>query len=231
MRMTEIPTLPQVQTRFGPRLKEVLENGYDLGLADYPIYDESFRPVLNQRIVDHFYLREIGAETPEIFIFYLNRQMRENMGPLNFAFAEIADPKYSPFENTDTTTEYDQDSQSNGSTKGDTSTVSEEHKHDKAVNSNAPQVNVSDPESDMKHWNTGQFGHSDANGTNQVESKSNTNDKSLAHYIGRTHGQAGQLKGDILNAYLADYANPLQEVFSMLEPCFSQLFTSSVPGL
>lgn len=37
---------------------------YDkLGLGDYPIYQEAYRETLNNKIIRHYYTREIGAET------------------------------------------------------------------------------------------------------------------------------------------------------------------------
>ena len=40
---------------------------------------EDYRQVLNNKIINHFYLREIGAETPDRFNFYLGRKMQEIM--------------------------------------------------------------------------------------------------------------------------------------------------------
>lgn len=71
-------------------LQAVIDHGYDIGLEDYPIWDESEREGLNQLIVDHFRYREIGAETPKLFIYYLNRTMREEMRALNVVFESMA---------------------------------------------------------------------------------------------------------------------------------------------
>ena len=38
-----------------------------LGLDDYPIFDESHRSVLNQKIVRRYWLREIGIEPGPIY--------------------------------------------------------------------------------------------------------------------------------------------------------------------
>lgn len=61
------------------QLRDLVENGYDLGLKDYPIFNEAYREILNKKIIDHYYMREIGAETPALFVFYLNRKMQEIM--------------------------------------------------------------------------------------------------------------------------------------------------------
>lgn len=60
-------------------LRRLTELGYDFGLNDYPIFDESYRNVLNRKIIEHFWFREIGYETIHMFLFALNRKMREIM--------------------------------------------------------------------------------------------------------------------------------------------------------
>lgn len=62
-----------------PQLRRVLDMGYDLGLKNYPIFSESHRKELNEKIVNHFRYREIGYETIHQFIFALNRKMFEIM--------------------------------------------------------------------------------------------------------------------------------------------------------
>lgn len=66
-------------------LGSLIKNGFDIGLSekDYPIFDENYRKVLNQKIIDHYYLNEIGQETAERFKFTLNRTMREVMPMFN----------------------------------------------------------------------------------------------------------------------------------------------------
>ena len=56
-------------------LRRLLGTGFDIGLRDYPIWDEDYRGILNQKLIDHYFMYEIGAETPELFKFYLNRTM------------------------------------------------------------------------------------------------------------------------------------------------------------
>lgn len=83
------------RSTYGPTLADIMEDEeykvqVDKALDSYPIYDESFRPVLNQRIVDHFWLREIGQDTPRLFSFYLGRKLREVMPQINVVFSTLA---------------------------------------------------------------------------------------------------------------------------------------------
>lgn len=50
-----------------------------LGLANYPIFNESYRETLNNKIIRHFFVREIGFETAGLFRFYMNMKMQEIM--------------------------------------------------------------------------------------------------------------------------------------------------------
>lgn len=60
-------------------LKDLLSMGYELNLKNYPIFSEDYRSYLNNKIIEHFYFREIGQETPDRFNFFLGRTMNEIM--------------------------------------------------------------------------------------------------------------------------------------------------------
>ena len=60
-------------------LKRVLEFTQDIGLENYPIFDETYREKLNQKIIRHYFLREIGHETIEIFKYQMETKMGEIM--------------------------------------------------------------------------------------------------------------------------------------------------------
>lgn len=66
-------------SKYTVTLHQLIISGYDLGLVEYPIFDEQFRIPLNNKILDHYRFREIGFETPEMFKFFLNRTMNEIM--------------------------------------------------------------------------------------------------------------------------------------------------------
>lgn len=56
-------------------IKNLMKNGFNFGLQDYPIFDEGYRRTLNENILYYYYEDEIGFETPELFKIYLNRTM------------------------------------------------------------------------------------------------------------------------------------------------------------
>lgn len=59
-----------------PNIEANWHAAYDkLGLADYPIFDEAYRPTLNDKIIRHYYMYEIGAETPGLFRLFVRDTM------------------------------------------------------------------------------------------------------------------------------------------------------------
>lgn len=60
-------------------IKNLIKNGFDFGLNNYPIFDENYRGTLNNNILYYYYEDEIGFETPELFKVYLNKTMERIM--------------------------------------------------------------------------------------------------------------------------------------------------------
>lgn len=86
-------------------LDPTIESGI---LAEYPIFDEAHRPVLNRKIINHFYNQEIGQETISMFRLALKRKLDEIM-PLYNQQYEISAIEFNQLEtvrinNNNTTT-------------------------------------------------------------------------------------------------------------------------------
>lgn len=65
---------------FTMELRKAIELYPDgVGLNNYPIFDEHYRVLLNQKIVDKFFFREIGQETVQMFAHYMNSAMCQIM--------------------------------------------------------------------------------------------------------------------------------------------------------
>ena len=74
----------------------LIENDFDFGLDDYPIFDEAYRPILNKSILDYYFMYEIGFETPFLFRHYLRTKMNLIMPKFNALYVAqtqiLADP-------------------------------------------------------------------------------------------------------------------------------------------
>ena len=66
----------------------------------YPLYDPAYKTALETKIINHYYLREIGAETVGQFKFMLARTMNEIMPYYNKLY-ESAALQYNPFHDID----------------------------------------------------------------------------------------------------------------------------------
>lgn len=60
---------------------------------DFPIYNEEYRPVLETKILRHYYTREIGSETVGLWKFRMETKLNEIMPYFNKLY-ESADLKY-----------------------------------------------------------------------------------------------------------------------------------------
>ena len=98
-------------SKYTTELRYLIENNFDIGLKDYPIFDENYREPLNRKIINHYYFREIGFETAELFKRYLNNTMREIMPYYNPLFkSELLE--FNPFYNVDKTLTADKNNNS-----------------------------------------------------------------------------------------------------------------------
>lgn len=60
-------------------IRTLIDNNFDFGLTEYPIFDETYRETLNQNILNHYYNDEIGFETASLFRFHLKARLNEIM--------------------------------------------------------------------------------------------------------------------------------------------------------
>ena len=72
---------------------------------EFPIFDENYRTVLENKILKHYYTREIGAESVGLWKLWLNTKMNEIMPYYNKLYAsELI--KFNPMYDVDLTTDY-----------------------------------------------------------------------------------------------------------------------------
>lgn len=67
---------------------------------DFPLYDPTYKKALETKIVNHYYFREIGAETTAQFKFMLARTLNEIMPYYNELY-KSADLQFNPFYDVD----------------------------------------------------------------------------------------------------------------------------------
>lgn len=122
-----------------------------LGLDDYPIFDEAYRPTLNNKIIRHYYTREIGAETVGRWRWFVREAMHLVMPYYNQMYmseltAKGINPLLSHASTKDTNRTYtdDYDGQASASNVGNTRATSSTD-----ANSNSSDIFSDTPQSEM----------------------------------------------------------------------------------
>ena len=57
--------------KYTTQIKSLVEAKYPLFDFEYPIFDKNYKSVLEQKIIDRYYFREIGMETAGQFKHFL----------------------------------------------------------------------------------------------------------------------------------------------------------------
>lgn len=106
------------------KIDEILEFAHSrIFNFNYPIFDESYRSVLEIKILKHFYTREIGCETVGLWKHYLNMKLNEIMPYYNKLYlSELIE--FNPLYNVRYDTTYE-GSASGNSTDNDNGSLSE----------------------------------------------------------------------------------------------------------
>jgi lower collar protein len=145
-----------------------------VGLSDYPIFDEQYREFLNAKIIDHYYYREIGLETVDMFIRQLRTKMWEIMPYYNkWYLAEDRMADIDPLSTQDMHSRGSANSHASSSMKqkhgekASNLTKSESRSKARTVDSETPQTMLA---GNRDYATAARDNHSSGDGTNDVKS-------------------------------------------------------------
>jgi len=113
---------------------------------DFPIFDESYRNVLENKIIMHYYTREIASETVGLWKFWLRTKMNEIMPYYNQLYRS-ATLEFNPFYDVDLTTDYQRVDNGEHSNSG---TMSESRSENGSGNASGSESNTDGNKND--HW-------------------------------------------------------------------------------
>ena len=207
-----------------------------IGLSDYPIFDEQYREFLNAKIIDHYYYREIGLETVDMFIRQLRTKMCEIMPYYNKWYrAENMMADINPLST--------QDVHSRGSANSHASS-SMKQKHDerstnltKSVsNTKARTVDSETPQTmlagNQDYATAARDTHSSGDGTNDVastgslEASSDTTNSAGSGNESHSWGYTGHAPA-LIDAWRSTFANIDIMVIDELETLFMGIYSSN----
>lgn len=146
-------------------IKTLLDNNFDFGLnsaSSYPIFDETYRNTLNTKILNHYYLDEIGFETPTLFKKMLLTRLNEIMPYYNTLYENQLDKLENILDNVDIRETMDRDytnsnskteNVTNSTTTGGNSTSSSTSDN-KNLFQNTPQGRITQSDINSQTWAT-----------------------------------------------------------------------------
>jgi hypothetical protein len=186
---------------------------FDLGLKDYPIFDESYRVPLNNKILQHFKYREIGFETAEMFTDRLNTRMAEIMPYYNQLYKSTL-LEFEVFQTYNMTTENSM--KKTGSNTG----VTNSKLDDKSVNSDAPQTMTSLTElAEDVYASSANLTKSETDSTNTMTY--NTTDAYTSHVFGT---DSARTNSSILMEYRQSFINVDKQILDELNDLFMGVY-------
>ena len=192
-----------------------VDNAKPIGLSYYPIFDETYRPILNGKIIDRYWNQEIGMETIEMFRFNMRRKMNEIMPLYNKLYLSerlIFDPFVTMNMKTVAGGTTGQIAQSAGNSTSNTDTVGKS----RAVNSETPQTQLSGNSDYASNA-------SDVNSDNKVNSTGNNTGSSTTDVsVNNTNTVIGYsgMPAELLQSYRASLIEIDLMILSQLKEMF-----------
>lgn len=163
-------------------VKTLIDNNFNFGLTDYPIFDENYRNVLNQNILNYYYESEIGFETAQLFKFYLNNTLNLIMPKYNELYKKQQIALQNIFGNVDLT-ETSQRQNQNIINSSSTS-----NSNNKNLFQDTPQGELDHTELEQQKWATN-YTMNNSNINDTSTSNGNNNEDYLRHIIGNNGGK------------------------------------------
>ena len=208
-------------------IKDLITNNFDLGLKDYPIYDESHRETLNNMIINHYLMSEIGQETPALFKLYLNNTMNEIMPKYNILYRAVDEyvKRQSVLSDVDLTIDTEGSTENNSLSTSVISANNSSSEKSKMINSDTPQgkIYLNDLEN-QAYATTASLGsgenssNSESNSTNKIDN--DTVNKNKTH----TFGSNGKLPIDVMIKIQQGILNIDESIIKELQPLFFGLY-------
>lgn len=209
---------------------------------NFPMFDESYRKVLESKILKHYYTREIGYETVGLWKLKLNTKLNEIMPYYNKMY-ESELYTFNPLYTTNLTREHDESgntkvsggSDTNGKVDGHTWTEShsDSSADSKDKYSDTPQGGLDGITADTYLTNArliNDTNHSDNNGdvwnddTNENHVLTHSDGESTNHYLETVVGYEGKNASEMLLKYRQTFINIDMMIINELEELFFQLW-------
>ena len=177
---------------------------------------------LASKIVDHYYTREIGFETPELFKHYAKVFMQEIMES-KFQKIYTLFLEYDPLSSVDYVEEYIREIQGSSNAQGNSTSTS--NSSVLGINNDTPQTKIT-----KQDINTGAYASNVNQTENSINDNTRTNSSGSSNTIEKyTHSMKGDNGVIVTNEYLIrEYRENIiavdKEIIDELNPLFMGLY-------
>lgn len=208
--------------KYTTTIRTLMDNNFDFGLKDYPIFDPEYRELLNNKILMHYYMDEIGFETAGLFKVYLNNKMNEIMPYYNELYKKQKDLLLNFDKTTNLTETFTRDNTTDTNTKSNSTSSNSASGTSKNVYQDTPMGSITQQDIDNYDHASNQEFNKNQN-TSSIEDNSNLTGKatSLENYIRTKTGNNGRLYGiEILKMIKNNYMNIDEMIINELQDLF-----------
>ena len=180
-----------------------------------PFFDEEYRTVLCQKILKHYYLREICCETVGIWTLWMNTRLEEIMPYYNQLY-ESAKIEFNPMHDVDLTREHKRTE--NEKTDGNLTSTNNSTNNSKELYSDTPQGSITNLENSAYLTNA-TITENETNSNSDSTTTNNVN--TIEDYIETITGKQGtESFSSLLNKFRETFLNIDMQVIDE----FSDLF-------
>lgn len=185
---------------------------------NYPIFDENYRPILETKILKHYYTREIGEETVGLWKLRLNTRMNEIMPYYNKLYeSELIE--FDPMSNFNFKRESTRNIEGGGENTSESGTTSETTNWDKY--NDTPQGSVGNLDSDSYLTNARKITNSNEDSTENSATNTYSN---TDEYVENLTGYSGVSPSKMLKEYRDILLNIDVMIIEELKDLFIQLW-------
>lgn len=210
-----------IMAKYTTTIKALIDNNFDFGLKDYPIFDESYREHLNDMILNHYYMSEIAFETASLFKLQLNNRMQEIMPYYNTLYKlqqDLLNNAGGIDQNVNLTEIYERGILNTG----ETASSSESTAENKNVSQDTPQ-------GDLTRQNINNFSYADnvafGSSSNNISDNTKNSQETKETYTRKTQGNNGaRYAYEVLIEVKNNVLSIDQEVIKQLEDLFMAIF-------
>ena len=203
-----------------------MDNNFDFGLKDYPIFDEDYRKTLNENILMYYYENEIGFETAGLFKKYLNSKMKLIMPFYNEVYKLQTETLKSKINaNVDLEETFTRDTSNKNETNSNSTSSSQNNANNKSIFQDTPQGKIYQNDiNNMQYATNVTIDNSNTNNNTNINDNATNNGTGTENYIKKIIGNNGnkynyevllQVKNSIFNIDL-QIINELSDLFMQI---------------